>query len=173
MYRQVSSIPKDRKIWGFNQHLHQRIYHFCVENDCVHHFSQFSMVSQTKRSFWNAGVGLEKQYNLYVNSGAAFLQIPWLLLNTNVKYCLCYAQDTCVLKDHAEILLFPLELTKKQTAFQWSLWTCIEYDTNSQIKLQNKCIDKTQTCKLSLSSESHSAHPPNSSASTRSISELL
>lgn len=41
------------------------------------------------------------------------VQIPLLLLNTNVKCCLCSEY----LKDHAGILLFPLELQESKLPF--------------------------------------------------------
>lgn len=54
-------LPENRKVWGLHQHVHQRIDHLCVENNSVHHFAQFLVISQTKTGFWNTCVGLQKR----------------------------------------------------------------------------------------------------------------
>lgn len=51
--------PENRQVWRLHQHLHQRVHHFCVEDDGVHHFSKLLVIGYTETGFGNTGVGLQ------------------------------------------------------------------------------------------------------------------
>lgn len=52
--------PENRQVWRLHQHLHQGVHHLCVENDCIHHFTELLVIGYTEAGFRNAGVGLQK-----------------------------------------------------------------------------------------------------------------
>lgn len=52
--------PENGEVGCLHQHIHQRIYHLCVEDDGIHHFTKLLVISYTKAGFRDAGVGLQE-----------------------------------------------------------------------------------------------------------------
>lgn len=73
-------LPENRKVWGLHQHIHQGVNHLCVENNGVHHFAQFLVVSQTKTGFWNTCVRLQKREGTQKRKERSVPKIPKFLI---------------------------------------------------------------------------------------------